>query len=114
VKAGTLDRRIRFERRIVTQDPVYGTSKATWEPVITVWAQVRDILPSRAESVDESISLARHPAQVRIRYRTGITSDMRVIYGERTMQIVAGPAELGRREALELMVEEMSTQGEAP
>jgi SPP1 family predicted phage head-tail adaptor len=114
IAAGSLDRRIQFERPVTTRDPTYNTSKTTWEPHVKVWAQVRDVLPSRAESVDESISIQRRPARVRIRYREDITADMRVIYKGRVMEIISGPAELGRREGLEMMVEELSTHGDAP
>lgn len=114
MKAGKLDRRIRIDRPVVTKDPSYGTSQTVWQPFLTVWAQVQDVLPSRAESVDDSISIQRRPARVRIRYREDITADMRVIYKGRVMEIISGPAELGRREGLEMMVEELSTHGDAP
>ena len=39
---------------------------------------------------------------------------MRVQVDGRTLRIIAGPAELGRREALELMAEELSSSGEEP
>jgi head-tail adaptor len=39
---------------------------------------------------------------------------MRVIFDNRIHQIVSGPATLGRREAMEIMVEEHSSQGTAP
>ena len=111
---GTLDRFIAIEHRAVAQDPVYGTSTGAWETFAEVWAQVRDVLPSRAESLDDSISIARRPARIRMRYRSDITSDMRLKVDGRLMRIIAGPAELGRREGLELMAEELSTTGEEP
>jgi len=36
---------------------------------------------------------------------------MRFVMGYRVMQIVAGPAELGRREGLEFMVEDYTSAG---
>jgi SPP1 family predicted phage head-tail adaptor len=114
IAAGSLDRRIQFERPVTTRDPTYNTSKTTWEPHVKVWAQVRDVLPSRAESVDENASLQQRPARIRMRFREDITADMRVIYQGRTMEIVSGPAELGRRDGLELVVQELSTRGEKP
>ncbi|MCK0531769.1 phage head closure protein [Sphingobium agri] len=110
---GTLDRLIVIERRAVAQDPDYGTSQGAWETLAEVWAQVRDVLPSRAESLDDNISILRRPARVRMRYRDDLTGDMRVKLNGKTMRIIAGPAELGRREGIELMVEEISTDGEA-
>ncbi|MGH6746588.1 phage head closure protein [Novosphingobium sp.] len=114
IAAGSLDRRIQFERPVTTREPPYNTSKTTWEPHAKVWAQVRDVLPSRAESVDENASMQQRPARIRMRFREDITADMRVIYRGRVMEIVSGPAELGRREALELIVQELSTRGEKP
>ncbi|CAD7335310.1 head-tail adaptor protein [Sphingomonadales bacterium 56] len=113
IDPGTLDRRIRIERRIVSQEAVYGTGGTSWDLHAEVWAQVRDVLPSRAERLDDNISILRRPARIRMRYRDDVTSDMRVKINGRTMRIVAGPAELGRREGIELMVEEVSTDGES-
>ena len=112
---GTLDRRIVFERRVVSgQDPDYGTNIVAWVEHAKVWAQVRDVLPSRSESLDDNVSIRRRPARIRIRYRDDITSEMRIRLGDRYLSIVAGPAEIGRREGIELMAEELSTQGQEP
>ncbi|WP_370308334.1 phage head closure protein [Sphingobium abikonense] len=110
--AGTLDRRVRIERPVAAEG-FDAAGSGEWEPVITVWANVQDMLPSRGERLAEGINVAARPARVRIRYRTGITPAMRFVIGERIMQIVSGPAELGRREALEFMVEEYSPAGNA-
>ena len=67
---------------------------------------------TRPENVAGDISMAARPANMFIRWRDDITSDMRVIYGDRTMEIVAGPAEVGRREWLKFSAIEFSTQGE--
>ena len=107
---GTLDRRIRIERPIA-DDSFDGAGSGTWEQVTTVWANVKDALPSRAERLGEGINMAARPARVRMRYRADVTADMRFVMGERIMQIVSGPAELGRREALEFMVEEYNPAG---
>lgn len=111
IDAGDLDQRIRFERKGAGRDPVYRTPLPGWTEVATVWAQVQDVLPSRGETLSEGISIARKPARVRIRYRSGITSEMRVIHGTRVMQIVAGPAKLGR-DGLEMICEDYSTAGD--
>lgn len=115
--AGRLDRRITFQHRVGARDPVYGTMIYTWENLpthATVWAEVQDVLPSRAESLAEGIDIARRPARIRTRYRDDITGAMRVKIGERVLRIVAGPVEIGRREGLEMICEELSSEGEAP
>lgn len=112
--ASKLSVRIRIERKSVTHDPQYGTETVTWAPFACVWAEVKDILPSRAERMAEQIQIARRPARIRIRYLAGITPDMRVIIAGRIHQIIAGPSMLGRREAIELMTQELSSEGAAP
>lgn len=112
--AGQLDRRITLQQKSVTQDANYGTEVIAWVPFGTARmpAQVQDVLPSKGETLEQNLRQAERPARVRLRYLAGITSDMRVIvHGstDRTMQIIAGPAELGRREGIELMVAEYTT-----
>lgn len=111
MKAGNLDRRIDIERPLAGEG-LNDAGSGTWEPFARkVWASVVDALPSRGERLVEGINIAARPARVRIRYRDGITTDMRFVMGARIMQIVSGPAELGRREALEFMVEDYSPAG---
>lgn len=115
-----LDARVRFERRVETQDPDYGTPIITWSlvPNGVVWANVKDVLPSlrREEGVAAGGGLQTDTrrTRVRIRYRSDIDTTMRVIIYRPSAiiyQIVSGPAEMGQHEYLELMVERYSTQG---
>ena len=112
--ASKLDTRIRIERKVVTPDANYGTEQITWIEVAAVWAEVRDVLPSRAERLADSIIITNRPARIRMRYFAGLTADMRVIVGNRTMHIVSGPAEIGRREGIELIAQQYSSEGAAP
>lgn len=114
LRAGKLETRVRFEQRMATQEPTLGTYTYSWAEFATVWADVQDVLPSRAEQVADGIALQARPARVRIRYRTDITSDMRLVIGGVNYRIIAGPAELGRREGLELMCEVLTTEGVEP
>lgn len=111
--ASRLDTRIRIERKSVTSDPLYGTEAVTWVEFATVWAEVQDVLPSRAERLADSIVIANRPARIRLRHLAGINPDMRVIIGNRILQIVSGPAVIGRREGIELIAEQYSSAGEA-
>lgn len=101
-------------------DPEKGTVSPQWVAVTTVWAQVQDVLPSRGESQADGVRLSQRPARVRIRWRADLarieTGAMRIVQTDREnrmLKIVAGPAEIGRREALEFMAEEFSTSGDA-
>ncbi|MEK9212298.1 bifunctional DNA primase/polymerase [Sphingomonas sp. 2378] len=48
---------------------------------------------------------------IRIRYRAGLNARMRFIVDGRVLQIVAGPAEIGRRYLVEFMAEESTPAG---
>lgn len=111
---GPLNRRVRFEQMVSETDATYGPQPGEWVPVITLWANVQDVLPSRSENAT-AIRIAARPARIRVRFREGLTSDMRIVLEgstERVLKIVSGPAELGFRQGLEFMAQEYSTTGD--
>ncbi|TCD04273.1 head-tail adaptor protein [Erythrobacteraceae bacterium CFH 75059] len=110
MNAGDLRYRIRIERP-VADDSFTGAGSASWQLVASVRAQVQDMLPSRGEKLADGLSIATRPARVRIRYRNDIDASMRVVMGDRVMQIVSAPAEIGNRDGLEFMAEDYSTAG---
>lgn len=121
MKRDNRNRELVIQRRTETQEAVYGTATVTWTDLATVWAEVQDILPSRAERVAEGIDIARRPCRVRMLYRDDVTTDMRFKLpgrggneADRILQIIAGPAELGFRERVEFVAEELSTGGQEP
>jgi len=112
---GPLDRRIRIEQR-GTVDGDLGPQPGAWTTFGTFWASVQEVLPSRGESQADGIRIAERPARVRMRYVTGITSAMRVVYldrSDRVMKIIAQPVELGRKHGIEFMAADFTTTGEA-
>ena len=114
--AAVLDQRVRIEKMQTTQDADYGTAIITWVPHATVWAQVQDVLPSKAEAQANGMRLTTSPCRIRTRYLAGVTAAMRLVLltrSDRVLQIVTNPAELGRKEGLEFMAEEYSTDARA-
>ena len=110
-----MDRRVRIEYKATTTETDYGRPVITWTTLTTTWANVQDSLPSKTETQSPEIQIAERPARVRMRYDSRITSDMRLIYvdrGGRIMKIMGPPAELGRKEGIEFMVSEFSTEGD--
>lgn len=106
-----LDSFVRIEQP-VADESFDGAGSGSWALVAEVWAGVVDILPSRGESLAEGINMNRQPARVRIRARADVTTAMRIVHGDRIMQIVAGPAELtGRPPRQEFMVEDYRPAG---
>jgi SPP1 family predicted phage head-tail adaptor len=94
-----LDRYIRIETEQETgRDPVYDQAIIAWVPLASVWANVRDILPgSNVETQRFGLELAKNPVVVRIRYRKDVSGKMRIVElggRQRTMVVVAGPAEV--------------------
>lgn len=113
LRAGDLNRQVEIQRKTKATG-VRSAGKGTWATISTVWANVQDMLPSRAEKLAEGLSIVRRPARVRMRYREDVTPDMRLQMGTRLMRIVAGPIELGRREGIEMVVEDYTAAGEDP
>lgn len=123
MSAGKRDTLIVFEARTIATDPDYNTAEGEdWGEHSRAWAEVVDTLPSRAESLDDSISIQRRPARIRVEYYDGlgITSAMRIsIPGgpalpDRTLRIIAGPALKRDTSEWEFMAEELNVEGVEP
>ena len=116
MRAGVLDRRVTIQRPAMIDDPTYGPQPGGWEDVencVRISAQRMDALPSQSESVQGGLRMANRDARLRIRYREGLTSDMRILEHRSTFDVVyqisGGPAEIGRREWMEFTVKEYSS-----
>jgi SPP1 family predicted phage head-tail adaptor len=123
MRAGSHNRQITIERPVSSPDATYGTPVVTWAPLAVLpgspvvaekfWAEVQDVMPSRAESVTQGLAVARNQTRIRMRWRDDVTSAMRIIvHGDSDVvyQIIAGPAEIeGRKERIEVMCEKYSS-----
>ena len=99
MNAGRLDQRVTLQQKSVTR-AANGEEVVSWTPVATVWAEVRQIRGKEffaAAQMQDATDV-----RVRIRYRAGVTRDMRLLWRGASLDIVA-VIELGRKEALELM-----------
>ena len=122
-RAGSMSRQITIEKKQVTVDSTYGTELVAWVPLVAeagsptvavrFWAEVQDALPSRSEAVTQGLAMARNQSRLRMRWRSDVTSAMRVIvHGDTdvTYSIVGGPAEIdGRKSMIELVLERYSS-----
>lgn len=113
MKAGDLDSRITIQAQGTVDDPLYGPQAGGWVDFATrIPAQVKDDLPSKAETVEGGLRMAGRPARVRTRYLRGLTSAMRVIVHrdvDEVFEITGGPAEIGRREWTEFTIKAFSS-----
>lgn len=110
-RTGQLDREITIQYKTVTRDPTYNTEVPTWVALggARIWANWEDVPPSRSEAVHLGLEVARNQSRCRIRYRSDVTSAMRVLLHGGAMdvvyQIIAEPAMLGRQEWTEMVCE---------
>lgn len=111
MRPSLLNRRISIQANKSVEDPLYGVQPAQWVGVASVWAEIQDVLPSKSESIIEGALVSYRRTRIRIRYRAGIDSTMRIIETGglgRVWQIIGGPAVVGNRKGIELLCEEYS------
>ncbi|MDX2308468.1 MAG: phage head closure protein [Hyphomicrobium sp.] len=102
-RIGAMRHRITIERAIPTPDEGGGSTLA-WERYCDAWAEIE--AKSGSEIVASGGVKGRVSHTMRIRYRPGITSAMRVVLGERRFDIVGVRDPDGRTRGLYLDVEE--------
>lgn len=112
--AGGLDRRLLILQRTDAQEGTYGTKTASWGELAAVWAKIEEIVPTRGDRLEEKLVITVRQAKVRIRWRGDVSQRNRVEIDGQPMRIIAGPAMAGRRQWLDFMVEELSTEGHQP
>lgn len=79
IAAGSLNRQVTIERRVAGEDAA-GQPVESWEPVATVYANIAGqtgLGAARDMQGDIATSIARY--SIRIRYREGLDSGMRVV-----------------------------------
>jgi len=120
MRIGDYDRLVSVWKKTVTQDPDYGTEIVDWVPLVPTndsppaavrfWANAQDVLPSRSEATKMNLATAVDQCRIRIYpWRDDVDSSMRItLHGrggeaDQLFEIVAGPATLGNREAVEVV-----------
>ncbi len=107
------DDQVSIERLVKIKEPVYGTETNDWIPVHDhFWANVQDVLPSRAEATGNGLAIGTRRARLRIRDAAGTVMTMRVRLhsrGGEVMQIVAGPARVEGTDYDEFAIESYSS-----
>ena len=98
--AGKLDQRISIEAKAVTRNGI-GEEIVTWETVAEVCARVEPIRGREWFAAAQMQDATDH--RVTIRYRAGITREMRVLWRGEPLDIVSVIDVNARRENLELM-----------
>ena len=96
MQAGRLDRRISIQQReaLSPEQSASGEPQSSWGEVCTVWAALEDIAGREFFSAREIASDVS--TRFRLRYREGITANMRVVDGDAIYNIEA-VIRVGRR-----------------
>ena len=100
MKAGQLDRRATLQHRVLTRNTTTGEEVVTYADYVTVWAGKRDLRGREffaAQQVNSEISTIWQ-----IRHRTDVVATDRIVVEGVTYSLAGPPAEIGRRDGLEL------------
>ena len=100
MKAGKLDRKIKIESRVETQND-YGEAVISYVLLAEVWAEVLPL--SGREFFTAAQTVPEVQLKIRIRYRTDVNETCRIVYNNVNYDI-AYISEIKRREGLELVV----------
>jgi len=84
VKIGDLRHRITFQKETKTPDGHHGHT-STWEEVVTVWAKIEPVSGREYYYSHQLKNAISH--KITIRYRDGITEELRIVFEERIMKI---------------------------
>ena len=96
---GKLNKRITFQ----LQD--LDLEDEDWKDIATTWASINPISGKEYYSAETINSDLTH--KIRLRYRKGITPDMRVIYNDRIFYIISVINEYEKNTMLQLMCREL-------
>jgi SPP1 family predicted phage head-tail adaptor len=95
---GKLDRRITIQTPPIAKD-AGGEYTGSWTTFAIPWAKIID--KSSTEAVSEGSEVMTTSRSFMIRYRTGLTNAMRILFKAQYWQIV-GVLEIGRNEYLDI------------
>jgi len=112
MKLDELNTQARIEYKTTSQDSAYGTEVVTWALLGVRWCHLQDVMQGRSESVVNGLEMAKNQTRCRLNYCTDIDSSMRITVNRpspTTYQIVSGPAILGDKERIEVMLEKVSS-----
>lgn len=108
IDPGKMRHRITFQSFTGLQDD-YGdplqSDDSNWDPVATLWAAIDPISGREFYAAEQSQSEVSH--KIRCRYRSGLTTAMRIKYGKRIFQIVSIIDWEERHESLLIMCKEL-------
>ena len=104
MRSGRLNRRITIQELVVTKDE-YNQDLESWTDFATIWAHIE---PLRGREYWQAKQVVGEvTGRITIRYMAGIDEKMRIIYGDKTYQILAVINLDERSRTLQLLVRQV-------
>lgn len=94
MRAGLLRHRLTFQNKTEARNE-YGEMEDTWSDAFTVYGRVNAKASSERIEADQFVARMTH--EITIRARSGITANMRVVFGARTFYIDGPPRDWDER-----------------
>ncbi|WP_110685079.1 phage head closure protein [Salinicola aestuarinus] len=85
MQAGKLRHRVQLQKKDQRQDPYSGEMLDDWQTTATVWASVEPL--SVREFIAAGAERAAVTTRIVIRYRAGVTAQMRIVHRDRIYNI---------------------------
>lgn len=86
MKIGDLRHRVALQKKEITEDELKQQSE-TWTDIATVWAAVEP-LSGREYFAAEQVN-TENSVKITIRYKKGITTDMRIVYDGKIFEVIS-------------------------
>lgn len=102
MRAADLNQRVTLQQATLSRDAVGGPVE-TWVDLATVWAAIYDLTGKAINDAQQAGSAVTR--RVTVRWRSDVTSAMRVKFADTRVAKIAFTREVGRRDALELHCE---------
>lgn len=106
---GNYRHKITIQERLTGQDS-YGAPMESWTDLATAWASIEPLSGRELYAAQELNSEIN--VRIKMRYRPGVLSSMRILYGTRIFDILAVVDIEERHRVLELLCKEMMPSGE--
>lgn len=103
VIAGNMRQRIRIEQPVLAADGLGGGVRS-WQTVTTVWGEITTLSGNEHFAAGQLASQISH--RITLRWREGVTPEMRLAFGTRIFAIRAILERDGKRRSMEILVEE--------
>jgi len=106
MRAGQLRHRITIQSVGSSYDD-YGDLSNSWSTLATVWASISPISGKEERIADQMQGVETH--SIKIRYRSGVTAQNRILFGSRTFEIMSVKDWNERNVFIEILAKEVTT-----